>query len=70
MEIPLKILRMIDCRGFMAVFNEELEKRRKADPKISEKQVFDDLNDEYYQIFNKFRYSDYYTFKVIKRRIE
>jgi len=69
MEIPLKILRMIDWKGFMAVFNEELERRRKIDPKISEKEVFDELNEEYYNYFNKFRYSDYYTFKKIKKRL-
>lgn len=66
LTITSKILRMIDAKGFREVFYEELQERRKTDPRISERAIFDLLNKDYYDIFNKYRYADYNSFKQLK----
>lgn len=62
-EVDSQIIRMFTRKGFIEVFWEELQFRRKEDPKISEKAVFDHLNDKFYKIFNEFRYSSYDSFR-------
>jgi hypothetical protein len=57
---------MIDRKGFLDIFYEDLQAKRKENPKISEREVFDCLNQEYYEAFNRLRYSDYNSFKQLK----
>jgi len=64
--INSRVLRMIDRQGFRDIFYEELQARRKTELKISEREVFDSLNQEYYDVFNRYRYSDYNSFKQLK----
>lgn len=64
--INSRVLRMIDRQGFRDIFYEELQARRKTELKISEREVFDSLNQEYYEVFNRYRYSDYNSFKQLK----
>jgi hypothetical protein len=65
-EVDSQIIRTFTRQGFIEVFWEELQAQRKENPKISEKSVFDSLNDKFYVVFNEFRYSSYDSFKHIK----
>lgn len=62
-EVDSSIIRMFTRKGFIEVFWEELKSRRKGDPKISEKTVFDDLNERFFNVFGEFRYSNYNSFR-------
>jgi hypothetical protein len=65
-EVDEQIIRMFTREGFTEVFWEELLQQRKTNPKISEKAVFDSLNQKFYNVFREFRYSSYDSFKHIK----
>jgi hypothetical protein len=62
-EVDSQIIRMFTRQGFIEVFWEELQTQRKENPKVSEKAVFDSLNDKFYMVFNEFRYSSYDSFR-------
>jgi hypothetical protein len=62
-EVDSQIIRMFTREGFIEVFWEELIEQRKANCKISEKSVFDLLNEKFYQVFREFRYSSYDSFR-------
>jgi len=62
-EVDNQVIRMFTRQGFIEVFWEELQARRKDNPKITEKAVFDMLNQKFYEIFNEFRYSSYDSFR-------
>jgi hypothetical protein len=62
-EVDSQIIRMFTRQGFIEVYWEELCEKRKADPAISCKQVFDELNEKFYSIFQEFRYSSYDSFR-------
>ena len=63
MEVDSQVIRMFTGQGFIDVFREELIEVRKLDPKISEKTVFDRLNQRFFDVFNEFRYSGYDSFR-------
>lgn len=62
-EVDSQIIRMFTRQGFIEVFWEELQAQRKENQKISEKAVFDKLNEKFYNVFNEFRYSSYDSFR-------
>lgn len=62
-EVDGQLIRMFTRQGFIEVFWEELQAQRKVNPKITEKAVFDMLNEKFYKIFNEFRYSSYDSFR-------
>lgn len=62
-EVDSQIIRMFSRKGFIEVFWEELQAKRKLDPGISERAVFDCLNQKFYEVFNEFRYSSYDSFR-------
>jgi hypothetical protein len=62
-EVDVQIIRMFTRQGFIEVFWEELILKRKENPKVTEKAVFDELNDKFYSIFKEFRYSSYDSFR-------
>jgi hypothetical protein len=62
-EVDAQIVRMFTRKGFIEVFREELCKQRKTDHRVSEKEVFDYLNERFYKIFGAFRYSSYNSFR-------
>jgi len=62
-EVDSQIIRMFTRQGFIEVFREELKARRKENPKITEKEVFDSLNQKFLEVFNEFRYSSYDSFR-------
>jgi len=62
-KVDSQIIRMFTRKGFIEVFWEELQLRRIENPKISQKDVFDSLNQKFYGIFGEFRYSCYNAFK-------
>ncbi len=62
-EVDSQVIRMFTRRGFIDVFWEELIDQRKINPKISEKDVFDKLNEKFFEVFGEFRYSNYMSFK-------
>ena len=62
-EVDSQVIRMFTRKGFIEVFWEELQAQRKENPKISEKDVFDKLNEKFYSVFNEFRYSSYDSFR-------
>jgi len=66
-EIDPKLIIMLTRDGFKEIFWSELAEKRKINPKISARKVFDELNEKYYQTFGIYRYSDYDSFR---RRIK
>jgi hypothetical protein len=62
-EVDSQIIRMFTRQGFIEVFWEELQAKRHQDPCITHKQVFDELNEKFYSVFQEFRYSDYGSFR-------
>jgi hypothetical protein len=62
-EVEAKVIRMFTHAGFAEVFWEELQERRKDDPRVSREAVFDVLNEKFYSVFNEFRYSSYDSFR-------
>jgi hypothetical protein len=62
-EVDSQILRMYTCKGFAEVFWETLQLERKANPKVSQKIVFDMLNEKFFAVFGEFRYSSYDSFQ-------
>jgi hypothetical protein len=67
-EIDIQIIRMFTRQGFIEVFWEELQRLRKENPKVSEREVFDIMNGRFYEVFNEFRYSSYDSFRQQKNR--
>jgi hypothetical protein len=61
--VTSQLLRMYTKKGFIEVFWEEVQRQRKENPKVTEKAVFDELNEQFYEIFNEFRYSSYDSFR-------
>lgn len=66
--IDQDILRMFTREGFIELFWETLQRRRINEPTISERAVFDDLNDRFCQVLGEFRYSSYDSFRQQKTR--
>lgn len=64
--VPSKVIRMFTREGFAEVFYEELCAQRKINPTISCEKVFDDLNSEFYCVFNELRYSSYDSFRIVR----
>lgn len=64
-EVDVQIIRMFTRKGFIEVFWEELQLQRKDNEKASHKEVFDILNQKFFDVFGEYRYSSYDTFKQI-----
>ena len=62
-EVDSKIIRMFTRQGFIEVYWEELKAKRHENPEITAKQVFDELNEKFYSVFQEFRYSSYDSFR-------
>ncbi len=62
-SVDSQVIRMFSRSGFIEVFWEELQLQRIDNPKISQREVFDLLNQKFYGIFGEFRYSCYNAFK-------
>lgn len=58
-----RLWRMVTRRGFAALFWEELASRRKADPAVTRRAVFEDLNSLFESEFGEPRFSSYDTFR-------
>lgn len=67
--IDVKFILMLTPSGFRDVFWDELAKKRKENPGITQKEVFDLLNEEYYRVFGVYRYSDYDSFRRRMNRL-
>jgi hypothetical protein len=61
-EVDSQIIRMFTRQGFIEVFWEEL-RAKGHDNNCTRKQVFDDLNQKFYEVFQEFRYSSYDSFR-------
>jgi len=61
-EVDSQIIRMFTRQGFIEVFWEELQAKG-HDNNVTRKQVFDDLNQKFYEVFQEFRYSSYDSFR-------
>lgn len=59
---------MVSGCGFIAAFWTRLIEYRKADIPISQRQVFDELNDFYESRYGQPRFPSYDAFKKFKRR--
>ena len=62
-EVDSQIIRMFTKEGFIEVYWETLQAKRHDNPKITAKQVFDELNERFYSVFQEFRYSSYDSFR-------
>ena len=62
-EVDSQVLRMFSKDGFKELFWEELALRRNDNPDISRKEVFDSLNDKFFDTFGVARYENYDSFR-------
>lgn len=62
-EIDERILRMWTREGFTELFWEELRERKEQDDKVTYEDVFNELNNLFYQTVGSYRYSDYKSFQ-------
>ena len=65
-EIDERVIRMWTKEGFIELFWEEIAKRSKEDPenKPTYEQVFDELNQLFYDAVGRYRYADYKSFRM------
>lgn len=62
-EIDSDILRMFSKQGFLEVFMETLQEARKIDDTTTQEQVFEYLNEKYFNVIGGLRYSSYDAFR-------
>lgn len=62
MEIPDQLYRILTRRGFVEEFWRELRRRRKEDPSVSGRQVFEQLEGMYEREFNEELFCSYGAF--------
>lgn len=58
-----RIFRMIDRDGFIELFNQALKTACKNNEKLTHKEAFNNLNDEYFDYTGKYRYDSFESFK-------
>lgn len=66
--ISPRAIRMINRRGFIDLFWEELARRRKVEQTVTHEQVYESLESEYYAEFRQRRYSNYESFRSNRDR--
>jgi hypothetical protein len=62
-SLDSQLIRMLTREGFIDVFWEELSIRRKEDPKVTYENVFEFLNEKYFNTFGTHRYSNFESFR-------
>ena len=63
-EITPRLLKMTTKRGFMELFNEELLKEmRKGKGGKTQKEIYEDLENEYTRAFKRPRYASFDSFR-------
>jgi hypothetical protein len=60
------IHRLVTESGFIEAFWERLRERRRKDPSVSQEAVFEELNEEYREVFGEDRFTSFDAFR--KRR--
>ena len=60
------IHRLVTESGFISCFWDRLRERRRKDPSVSQEAVFEELNEEYREVFGEDRFSSFDAFR--KRR--
>ena len=60
------IHRLVTESGFIEAFWERLRDRRRKDPSVSQEAVFEELNEEYREVFGEDRFPSFDAFR--KRR--
>ena len=60
------IHRLVTESGFIEAFWERLRERRRKDPSVSQEAVFEELNEEYREVFGEDRFPSFDAFR--KRR--
>jgi len=62
-EIDSEVIRMLSKQGFADLFWEKLQEARKKNPSTTQEDVFDKLNEKYYNAIGCTRYSCYDSFR-------
>ena len=60
------IHRLVTESGFIEAFWERLRERRRKEPSVSQEAVFEELNEEYREVFGEDRFASFDAFR--KRR--
>lgn len=58
-----RIFKMIDRDGFVELFNQALKIACKNNERLTHKEAFNQLNDEYFEYTKKYRYDSFESFK-------
>lgn len=61
---------MVDRKGFIDLFNQEVKQACKLHKNTSQRSVFDLLNEEYYSFTGKYRFSDYDSFRHFSNKVQ
>jgi hypothetical protein len=62
-EMDSDIIRMFSKQGFLDLFTETLQEARRENQSITHEQIFDCLNEKFFNAVGSFRYSSYDAFR-------
>ena len=63
-----EIVEMLAVDGFSRLYYKTLRERREENPRITNTEVFDDLNRKYKAAIGRTRYSSYESFQKVEKR--
>jgi|GEM_PF-2364469 isopenicillin N synthase-like dioxygenase len=66
--LDAEIAQMFTDQGFFDLFDRKLQEARKSDPMITQKSVFELMNKKWFDLFERFRYSSYDSFRQCYNR--
>lgn len=66
--VDSEILRMMTQQGCIDLFWEKLAEARKSDSAVTRQQVFDCMNDHFFEVMGIRRYIDYECFRQLLKK--
>jgi hypothetical protein len=65
-EIDSDVVRMFTRQGFIELFWERLCEARKENPTVSQEEVFNILNERWYEAMRSYRYGSFDSFRKVR----
>ena len=65
-----RIMQLVTGRGFVRVFWDELRERRAEDSTVTQRAVFDDLNDLFEETFGEPKFPSWEAFRKYRDRLQ
>jgi hypothetical protein len=65
-EMDSDIIRMLTKKGFVDLFWERFQEAKKIDDKVTQEDIFNELNDNYFKVIGCARYSCFDSFRIVR----